>query len=101
MVARGSAACCGSANSSPSQHHPSHPGASRASSSQAQAQDLLPAHGAWETQQPFALAQVDLKDIRDEATLGPRLVHHRTQAHLPRSQWDLLGGPHPPSVPGP
>ena len=37
-----------------------------------------PAHWAWETQQPFALAQVDVQDIRDEATLGPRLVHHRT-----------------------
>ena len=45
-----------------------------------------PAHWAWETQQPFALAQVDVQDIRDEATLGPRLGHYLTQAHLPRYQ---------------
>lgn len=51
-----------------------------------------PAHWAWQTQQPFALAQVDVKDIRDEATLGPRLVHHLSQAHLPRYQWTFLEG---------
>jgi transposase len=51
-----------------------------------------PAHWAWETQQPFALAQVDVKDIRDEATLGPRLVHHLQQAKLPRYQWTFLEG---------
>ncbi|MEM4402548.1 MAG: helix-turn-helix domain-containing protein, partial [Candidatus Caldarchaeum sp.] len=51
-----------------------------------------PAHWAWETQQPFALAQVDGKDIRDEATLGARLVHHLSQAHLPRYQWTFLEG---------
>ncbi len=51
-----------------------------------------PAHWAWETQQPFALAQVDVKDIRDEGTLGPRLVHHLQQAHLPRYQWTFLEG---------
>lgn len=53
---------------------------------------FYPAHWAWETQQPFALAQVDVKDVRDEATLGPRLVHHLQQAHLPRYQWTFLEG---------
>jgi transposase-like protein len=51
-----------------------------------------PAHWAWQTHQPFALAQVDVKDIRDEATLSPRLVHHLHQAHLPRYQWTFLEG---------
>ena len=51
-----------------------------------------PAHWAWETDKPFALAQVDVKDIRDEGTLGPRLVHHLQQAKLPRYQWTFLEG---------
>ncbi len=51
-----------------------------------------PAHWAWETGQPFALAQVDVKDIRDEQTLGSRLIHHLTQAQLPRYQWTFLEG---------
>lgn len=51
-----------------------------------------PAHWAWETEEPFALAQVDVKDIRDEETLGPRLVHHLQQAQLPRYQWTFLEG---------
>jgi transposase len=51
-----------------------------------------PAHWAWETEKPFALAQVDVKDIRDEQTLGPRLVHHLQQAKLPRYQWTFLEG---------
>jgi transposase len=55
-------------------------------------QVCYPAHWAWETKQPFALAQVDVKDIRDEATLGPRLVHHLQQAKLPRYQWTFLEG---------
>ncbi len=50
------------------------------------------AHWAWETKRPFALAQGDVKDIRDEATLGPRLVHRLTQAKLPRYQWTFLEG---------
>jgi hypothetical protein len=45
-----------------------------------------------ETEKPFALAQVDVKEIRDEATLSPRLVHHLQQAKLPRSHWTLLEG---------
>lgn len=51
-----------------------------------------PAHWAWQTQKPFSLAQVDVKDIRDEATLGSTLVHHLTQAKLPRYQWTFLEG---------
>ncbi len=51
-----------------------------------------PAHWAWQTQQPFSLAQVDVKEIRDEAILGPGRVHHLTQAKLPRSQWTFLEG---------
>ncbi len=35
---------------------------------------------------------MDVKDIRDEATLGPRLVHHLTQVKLPRYQWTFLEG---------
>ncbi|MEM4402493.1 MAG: leucine zipper domain-containing protein [Candidatus Caldarchaeum sp.] len=57
-----------------------------------QRQVCYPAHWAWETEQPFALAQVDVKDIRDQATLGPKLVHHLTPAKLPRYQWTLLEG---------
>ncbi len=51
-----------------------------------------PAHWAWETGQPFALAQVDVKDIRDEQTLGSRLVHHLQMRRLPRYQWTFLEG---------
>ena len=50
-------------------------------------QVCYPAHRAWETRQPFALAQVDVKDIRDQGTL-----HHLQQAHLPRYQWTFLEG---------
>jgi len=67
-------------------HDPPHPAALGVHRPAKEAKSVLPARWAWETQQPFALAQVDVKDIRDEATLGPRLVHYRTQARLPRSQ---------------
>ncbi|MCX8103831.1 MAG: hypothetical protein N3E42_05305, partial [Candidatus Bipolaricaulota bacterium] len=54
-----------------------------------------PAHWAWQTRTPFALAQVDVKDIRDEATLGPRLVHPGASAALPV---DLPRGQNPLAV---
>lgn len=74
------------------QYHPPHPQMPRAGSAPAPSEGLLPAHWAWETGEPFAAASVGVKDIRDEATLGSRLVHHLQDAHLPRYQWTFLEG---------
>jgi len=70
----------------PVPHHLPHPGRHGLVHPRRKRKICYPAHWAWETQQPFALAQVDVQDIRDEATLGPRLGHYLTQAHLPRYQ---------------
>lgn len=51
-----------------------------------------PAHWAWEQQEPFSLVQVDVKDIRDERTLGPRRVYHLQRLQLPRYPWTCLEG---------
>ena len=53
---------------------------------------VYPAHWAWEQEEPFALLQVDTKDIADKGTLGTKAVTHLFKAHLPRYQWTALEG---------
>lgn len=48
---------------------------------------FYPAHWAWEKLGPFALAQVDTKDIMDKNTLGTELWTHIARCRLPRYQW--------------
>ena len=48
---------------------------------------FYPAHWAWNNRPPFALAQVDTKDIMDKATLGTALWTHIGRCRLPRYQW--------------
>ena len=48
---------------------------------------LYPASWAWETQVPFSLLQVDVKDILDKGALGPSLWDHLRKGRLPRYQW--------------
>lgn len=55
-------------------------------------QVCYPAHWVWEMEEPFSLAQVDVKDIRDEETLGAKRVHHLPRFRLPRYQWTFLEG---------
>ena len=50
-------------------------------------QDCYPAHWAWETGEPLGHIQADLKDVRDEDTLGTELTTHLDRAGLPRYQW--------------
>ncbi|MEM3658250.1 MAG: helix-turn-helix domain-containing protein [Candidatus Hadarchaeum sp.] len=53
---------------------------------------LYPVHWAWEQGKPFALVQVDMKDILDKATLGTALWDHLRKTGLPRYQWTFLEG---------
>ena len=46
-----------------------------------------PAHWAWETGEPLGHIQADLKDVRDEGTLGTGPTAHMDRAGLPRYQW--------------
>ena len=51
-----------------------------------------PALWAWETEAPFALIQVDVKDIHDKETLGTAHTTHLTRQHLPRYQYTACDG---------
>ena len=53
---------------------------------------FYPAHWSWEEERPFALAQVDVKDILDKGTLGTKLWDHLRKTGLPRYQWTFLEG---------
>jgi len=53
---------------------------------------FYPAHWAWETQQPFSLAQVDTKDMLDKGALGSKLWDHMRKRRLPRYQWTFCEG---------
>lgn len=53
---------------------------------------LYPALWAWETEAPFALVQVDGKDIHDKQALGTRHTTHLKRQHLPRYQWTACDG---------
>ncbi len=55
-------------------------------------QSVYPALWAWETEQPFALIQADVKDIRDKGSLGTRLTTHLARQRLPRYQWTACDG---------
>ncbi len=48
---------------------------------------FYPAHWAWEEPPPFALAQVDTKDIMDKTTLATELWTHIARCRPPRYQW--------------
>lgn len=43
-------------------------------------------------ERPFALAQVDVKDVLDKGTPGTKLWDHPAKRRLPRYQWTLLEG---------
>jgi len=53
---------------------------------------LYPALWAWETEAPFALVQVDGKDIHDKQALGTTHTTHLKRQHLPRYQWTACDG---------
>jgi len=53
---------------------------------------FYPAHWAWEEERPFALVQVDVKDILDKGTLGTKLWDHIRKKGLPRYHWTFLEG---------
>jgi len=53
---------------------------------------FYPAHWAWEEEQPFSLAQVDVKDVLDKGALGTKLWDHLAKRKLPRYQWTFLEG---------
>jgi transposase len=53
---------------------------------------FYPAHWAWEEDGPFALAQVDVKDVLDKGALGTKLWDHLAKRKLPRYQWTFLEG---------
>lgn len=49
-----------------------------------------PAYWAWDTGEPFAHVQADLKDVHDKKTLGTRRTTHLSRRGLPRYQWTFL-----------
>ena len=51
---------------------------------------FYPAHGAWESQEPFTLIQADVKDLYDKGTLGTERWAPLRQHRLPRYQWTFL-----------
>ena len=51
-----------------------------------------PAHPAQETEQPFRLLQVDVKDVHDKASLWTKLTTHLSRRSLPRYQCTALRG---------
>jgi len=53
---------------------------------------FYPAHWAWEEGGPFALAQVDVKDVLDRGALGTKLWDHLAKRKLARYQWTFLEG---------
>ncbi len=53
---------------------------------------LYPALWAWETEAPFSLIQVDVKDIHDKEALGTTLTTHLARQHLPRYQYTACDG---------
>ena len=55
-------------------------------------QSIYPARWAWSEETPFALMQVDAKDILDKKALGTTLWHHLRQHRLPRYQWTACDG---------
>ena len=55
-------------------------------------QNVYPAHGAWEVDEPFALIQSDGKDIHDKGGLGTQHTTHLRRHHLPRYQWTACAG---------
>ena len=55
-------------------------------------QSLYPALWAWETEAPFSLVQVDVKDIHDKEALGTALISHLRRCRLPRYQYTACDG---------
>ena len=53
---------------------------------------FYPAHWAWEEDGPFALAQVDVKDVLDKGALGTKLWDHLAKRKVPRRQRTFLEG---------
>jgi transposase len=53
---------------------------------------VYPALWAWDTEQPFSLIQVDVKDIHDKAALGTGHTTHIRRQHLPRYQYTACDG---------
>ena len=53
---------------------------------------FYPAQWAWEKERPFALVQVDVKNILDKGTLGTKLWDHIRKKGLPLYQWTFLEG---------
>jgi transposase len=51
---------------------------------------FYPAHGAWESQEPFTLIQADGKDLYDKGTLGTERWDPLRKHRLPRYQWIFL-----------
>ena len=47
---------------------------------------LYPAYWGWQSQKPFGLIQLDVKEIQDKAALGSEAVHHLRMKKLPRYQ---------------
>jgi transposase len=51
---------------------------------------LYPAYWGWQSQNPFGLIQLDVKDIHDKRALGSDVVHHLRMKKLPRYQITAL-----------
>jgi transposase len=51
---------------------------------------FYPAHWAWETKEPFTLAQVDTKDVLDKSGIGTDNYTRYWNLKLPRYQWTFL-----------
>jgi transposase-like protein len=67
-------------------HHPPHPATSWPPASASDSLPLCyPGAWAWETQEPFSLA--DVKDILDKHALGTAAWDHLRKHHLPRYHW--------------
>jgi hypothetical protein len=52
----------------------------------------IPPTGLGRRNEPFALLQVDVKDILDQGALGAKLSDHIRKKGLPRYQWTFLEG---------
>ncbi len=53
---------------------------------------VYPAHWAWETDAPFVLWQVDVKEVPDKRALGTQVVTYWRRRRLPPYQWTACEG---------
>ena len=65
-------------------HRPSQP--------QLRRKPVYPAHWAWETDVPFVLWQVDVKEVPDKQALGTQAVTHWRRHRLPPYRWTACEG---------